>query len=87
MDARPFTLPTFEQSYRNRGLIIGGCELSDCAKYDWSSRQFFEKLPFGKSTWKDGSNFALHMTNAWVTVNPIPFKGQLGLATFRRIMP
>lgn len=82
--ARPEVLPTWEESRKTFGKIIGGCVLKECHPYDYKSRQFFKMLSIGNTPWVDGSPFALELGEAWKALEPVAFKGQLCLGTFRK---
>ena len=62
--------PCFDECKANCGKIIGGCEVADC-------------VLGSRSQWYDGIGWGLVLTGQWKAVEPVPFKGQLNLATFR----
>lgn len=65
------SFPTFIECKANRGKIIGGCEVSACV--------------FGStSPWYDGCGAGIVLTRQWKAMEPVPFKGQLSLGTFRK---
>jgi hypothetical protein len=68
---RPEELPAFEKCKANCGKIIGGCKVYDCRRIN-------------ESSWFDNSGFALELGEAWTAVEPVAFKGQLSLGTFRK---
>lgn len=76
--------PEFDECKANCGKIIGGVELYDCARYSYGTDLFFKRLPFGNSPWHDKSPYALALRGAWQAVEPVAFKGQLCLGTFRK---
>jgi hypothetical protein len=65
------TLPTFEACKANCGKIIGGCEVVYCTQ-DSLSR------------WFDDCGYGIGLEGAWKALEPVAFKGQLCLGTYRK---
>ena len=66
---RPLIFPLYGSCMANRGMILGGAEVTDCQRYS-------------SSPWFDGPGWGLKLTGAWKATTPVPFKGQLGLGTY-----
>lgn len=66
----PVKIPPYKACKASRGKIVGGVTLYGCRRTS-------------ESSWFDGSGWAWELGEAWQASVPVPFKGQLSLATFR----
>lgn len=71
VDPDLYRFPTWGLCRGNRGKIIGGVSLDDCAK----------EAAF--NPWRDDSEWGLAVSGAWRAAVPVPAKGALGLWTFK----